>query len=57
VGQDYTWEFVLSWDPYIAVTQDDVRQLQLAKGTILCRVARMLATTLQSTDKPWSRTP
>jgi uncharacterized 2Fe-2S/4Fe-4S cluster protein (DUF4445 family) len=36
VGQDYTWEFVLSWDPYIAITQDDVRQLQLAKGTILC---------------------
>jgi uncharacterized 2Fe-2S/4Fe-4S cluster protein (DUF4445 family) len=38
VGKDYTWEFVLSWDPYIAVTQDDVRQLQLAKGTILCGV-------------------
>jgi uncharacterized 2Fe-2S/4Fe-4S cluster protein (DUF4445 family) len=38
VGQDYTWEFVLSWDPYIAITQDDVRQLQLAKGTILCGV-------------------
>lgn len=38
VGQDYTWEFVLSWDPYVAVTQDDVRQLQLAKGTILCGV-------------------
>ena len=37
-GQDYTWEFVLSWDPYVAVTQDDVRQLQLAKGTILCGV-------------------
>ncbi len=36
VGQDYTWEFVLSWEPYIAITQDDVRQLQLAKGTILC---------------------
>jgi uncharacterized 2Fe-2S/4Fe-4S cluster protein (DUF4445 family) len=35
-GREYTWEFVLSWDPYIAVTQDDVRQLQLAKGTILC---------------------
>lgn len=38
VGQDYTWEFVLSWDPYVAVTQDDVRQLQLGKGTILCGV-------------------
>ena len=38
VGKDYTWEFVLSWDPYIAITQDDVRQLQLAKGTILCGV-------------------
>lgn len=37
-GQDYTWEFVLSWDPYVAVTQDDVRQLQLAKGTIHCGV-------------------
>jgi uncharacterized 2Fe-2S/4Fe-4S cluster protein (DUF4445 family) len=36
VGQDYTWEFVLSWEPYVAITQDDVRQLQLAKGTILC---------------------
>jgi uncharacterized 2Fe-2S/4Fe-4S cluster protein (DUF4445 family) len=35
-GKDYTWEFVLSWDPYVAVTQDDVRQLQLAKATILC---------------------
>jgi uncharacterized 2Fe-2S/4Fe-4S cluster protein (DUF4445 family) len=35
-GKDYTWEFVLSWDPYVAVTQEDVRQLQLAKGTILC---------------------
>jgi uncharacterized 2Fe-2S/4Fe-4S cluster protein (DUF4445 family) len=38
VGKDYTWEFVLSWDPYVAVTQDDVRQLQLAKGTIHCGV-------------------
>ena len=38
VGKDYTWEFALSWDPYIAVTQDDVRQLQLAKGTIHCGV-------------------
>jgi uncharacterized 2Fe-2S/4Fe-4S cluster protein (DUF4445 family) len=37
-GQEYTWEFVLSWDPYVAVTQDDVRQLQLAKGTILCGI-------------------
>jgi len=38
VGQDYTWEFVLSREPHIAITQDDVRQLQLAKGTILCGV-------------------
>ena len=38
VGQDHTWEFVLSWEPRIAITQDDVRQLQLAKGTILCGV-------------------
>ncbi len=38
VGQDHTWEFVLSWDPRIVITQNDVRQLQLAKGTILCGV-------------------
>jgi uncharacterized 2Fe-2S/4Fe-4S cluster protein (DUF4445 family) len=38
VGADHTWEFVLSWEPRIAITQDDVRQLQLAKGTILCGV-------------------
>jgi uncharacterized 2Fe-2S/4Fe-4S cluster protein (DUF4445 family) len=38
VGQDYRWEFILSRDPYVAITQDDVRQLQLAKGTILCGV-------------------
>jgi uncharacterized 2Fe-2S/4Fe-4S cluster protein (DUF4445 family) len=38
VGQDHTWEFILSWEPRIAITQDDVRQLQLAKGTILCGV-------------------
>ncbi len=37
-GQDYTWEFVLSRDPYVALTQNDVRQLQLAKGTILCGI-------------------
>jgi len=38
VGQDHTWEFILSWDPRVVITQDDVRQLQLAKGTILCGV-------------------
>jgi uncharacterized 2Fe-2S/4Fe-4S cluster protein (DUF4445 family) len=38
VGQDHAWEFVLSWQPRIVITQDDVRQLQLAKGTILCGV-------------------
>lgn len=38
VGQGHTWEFVLSWEPRIVITQDDVRQLQLAKGTILCGV-------------------
>jgi len=38
VGQDHTWEFVLSWEPRIVITQNDVRQLQLAKGTILCGV-------------------
>jgi uncharacterized 2Fe-2S/4Fe-4S cluster protein (DUF4445 family) len=32
------WAFVLSREPYVAVTQADVRQLQLAKGTILCGV-------------------
>jgi uncharacterized 2Fe-2S/4Fe-4S cluster protein (DUF4445 family) len=37
-GQGHTWEFVLSQDPYVAVTQEDVRKLQLAKGTILCGV-------------------
>jgi uncharacterized 2Fe-2S/4Fe-4S cluster protein (DUF4445 family) len=38
VGKPHEWEFVLSWDPYVAVTQDDVRQVQLAKGTIHCGV-------------------
>jgi len=38
VGQDHTWEFVLSWEPRLVITQNDVRQLQLAKGTILCGV-------------------
>ena len=38
VGQGHTWEFVLNQDPYVAVTQDDVRQIQLAKGTIHCGV-------------------
>lgn len=37
-GQGHTWEFVLSQDPYVAVTQEDVRKLQLAKGTIRCGV-------------------
>jgi uncharacterized 2Fe-2S/4Fe-4S cluster protein (DUF4445 family) len=32
------WEFALSLDPYVAVTQDDIRQVQLAKGTIRCGV-------------------
>ncbi len=38
VGEGYTWEFVLSWDPYVTVTQQDVRHLQLAKATIRCGV-------------------
>jgi uncharacterized 2Fe-2S/4Fe-4S cluster protein (DUF4445 family) len=38
VGRDHTWEFVLSWEPRVVVTQEDVRQLQLAKGTILCGI-------------------
>lgn len=42
VGKDRSWEFVLSRDPYVAVTQDDVRQLQLAKGTILCGIRILL---------------
>ena len=37
-GQGHTWEFVLSQDPYVTVTQEDVRKLQLAKATILCGV-------------------
>jgi len=36
--RDRSWEFVLSWEPYVAVSQQDVRQLQLAKGTILCGI-------------------
>jgi uncharacterized 2Fe-2S/4Fe-4S cluster protein (DUF4445 family) len=43
IGENHTWEFVLSQDPYVAVTQDDVRQLQLAKGTILCGVRILMA--------------
>jgi uncharacterized 2Fe-2S/4Fe-4S cluster protein (DUF4445 family) len=38
VGRDHAWEFVLSWEPRIVISQDDVRQLQLAKGTILCGI-------------------
>jgi uncharacterized 2Fe-2S/4Fe-4S cluster protein (DUF4445 family) len=38
VRRDGSWDFVLSWDPYVAVTQEDVRQLQLAKGTIRCGI-------------------
>jgi uncharacterized 2Fe-2S/4Fe-4S cluster protein (DUF4445 family) len=41
-GRGHTWEFVLSWEPRIAVTQEDVRQLQLAKGTILCGVRLLM---------------
>ena len=37
-GEGHEWEFVLSWEPRIVVTQNDVRQLQLAKGTICCGV-------------------
>lgn len=36
-------EFVLSWDPYVAVTQEDVRQVQLAKGTIRCGIEILMA--------------
>jgi uncharacterized 2Fe-2S/4Fe-4S cluster protein (DUF4445 family) len=42
VGQGHTWEFVLSWEPRVAVTQEDVRHLQLAKGTILCGVRLLM---------------
>ena len=38
VGRDHAWEFVISWEPRIVISQDDVRQLQLAKATILCGV-------------------
>jgi len=41
-GQGHTWEFVLSWEPRVTVTQEDVRQLQLAKGTILCGVRLLM---------------
>jgi uncharacterized 2Fe-2S/4Fe-4S cluster protein (DUF4445 family) len=41
-GKEHTWELVLSREPYIAVTQHDVRQLQLAKGTILCGIRILL---------------
>jgi len=41
-GKGHTWELVLSREPYVAVTQQDVRQLQLAKGTILCGVQILL---------------
>jgi uncharacterized 2Fe-2S/4Fe-4S cluster protein (DUF4445 family) len=36
------WEFILSREPYVAITQEDVRQLQLAKGTILCGVTILM---------------
>ena len=38
VEGDHGWEFVLSRKPSLVITQGDVRQLQLAKGTILCGV-------------------
>jgi uncharacterized 2Fe-2S/4Fe-4S cluster protein (DUF4445 family) len=38
MGKDHTWEFVLWWESHLVLTQDDVRQVQLAKGTILCGV-------------------
>ncbi|HTU00292.1 MAG TPA: ASKHA domain-containing protein [Candidatus Sulfotelmatobacter sp.] len=38
VSRDGGWEFVLARDPYVAVTQEDVRKLQLAKATIECGV-------------------
>ncbi len=42
VGEKHSWKFVLSWDPLTAVSQEDVRQIQLAKGTILCGIRILL---------------
>ena len=42
VARNGGWEFVLSRDPYVAVTQEDVRKLQLAKATIECGVRILL---------------
>jgi uncharacterized 2Fe-2S/4Fe-4S cluster protein (DUF4445 family) len=41
-GAGHAWEFVLSREPYVAVTQHDVRQLQLAKATIRCGIRILL---------------
>lgn len=38
VRRDGGWEFALAWEPYVAVTQNDIRQVQLAKGTIRCGI-------------------
>ncbi len=43
VSRDGGWEFVLSQDPYVAVTQEDIRQVQLAKGTIRCGIRILMA--------------
>jgi uncharacterized 2Fe-2S/4Fe-4S cluster protein (DUF4445 family) len=37
-GEGHQWEFVLAREPRVVITQNDVRQLQLAKGTICCGV-------------------
>jgi uncharacterized 2Fe-2S/4Fe-4S cluster protein (DUF4445 family) len=42
VSRERGWEFILSKEPYVALTQEDVRQLQLAKGTILCGVSILM---------------
>ena len=42
VGEGHAWEFVLCREPSITITQHDVRQLQLAKGTILCGIRLLL---------------
>lgn len=37
-GEGHQWEFVLSASPRVTITQNDIRQLQLAKATICCGV-------------------
>lgn len=40
---DYEREFVLSKEPFISITQKDIRELQLAKGAILAGIRVLMA--------------